>query len=132
MFESTSRQPERHFKSTIIAFKLNNLRLSKFLYSVVEDVVRCTSERVIVIVYSALFEDDARFSHTAHWEEVQSLLTAVYAWAARIGQEQGKILLQVDVLLKGSPMTELPDEKNEWDHLFVVEDMNSMRLCALC
>lgn len=41
-------------------------------------------------------------SRTAHWDDVQRLLTFVYVQATKVAQDMGKILLDVNVLLKGT------------------------------
>ena len=115
----TSCQCHPEYATSVLAFKLDDLHLPKHLYSAIEHVVRCTSTRVLVLVFCALFDDEVGLSHTAHWEQVQALLTAVYAWSARVGQEQEKVTLQVDVLLKGSSVSFFPD--GEWDHLFLAD-----------
>lgn len=40
-------------------------------------------------------------SHTAQWDDVQSLLTFVYVQATKVAQDMGKVLMEVDVLLLG-------------------------------
>ena len=42
---------------------------------------------------------------TKRWDAVQSILTYVYVQAMKVAQEMGKILMDVDVLLKGEHET---------------------------
>ena len=48
--------------------------------------------------------DDAApgLSRTAHWDAVQRLLTFAYVQATAAAQERGRVLLDVDVLLRGT------------------------------
>lgn len=40
-------------------------------------------------------------SHTARWDEIQRLLTYVYVQATKVAQDMDKVLMEVDVLLRG-------------------------------
>lgn len=47
----------------------------------------------------------AGISRTAHWDDVQRLLTFVYVQATKVAQDIGNILLDIDVLLQGTTTT---------------------------
>ncbi|KAI0723966.1 Nucleotidylyl transferase [Cerioporus squamosus] len=60
-----------------------------------------TSSRPDANQLAHLGADAPGISRTAYWDDVQRLLTFVYVQATKVAQDMGKILLDVDVLLKG-------------------------------
>lgn len=115
---------------SVLALKIKDLRFPKHFCSVVEDVVRRTSERVIVLVFCELFNDNATISHTAYWHEIQTLLTVIYTEAARIAQEQEKVLLQVDILFRGTRDVFLLNAGAELDRLFLIDNQEGMYISS--
>ena len=54
---------------------------------------------------STLADTDANvpgISRTAYWDDVQRLLTFVYVQATKVAQDLDRVLLDIDVLLKGT------------------------------
>lgn len=108
-----------------------------FLAPAIATAARCTTEHLSIVLYSRHFNSggtprnrprsisprrqrvlqddepsissmDAPVSHVALWDDVQRLLTCVYVAATRVSQELDRILLDVEVLLKGLD-EELPE-----------------------
>ncbi|OCH93432.1 Nucleotidylyl transferase [Obba rivulosa] len=107
----------------------------RFLTSATEFATKHTTENLRIIFISSLFNPPeistssppalqphqrAGISRTEHWDDVQRLLTFVYAQATKVAQEMGKVLMDVDVLLKGTqeplPETLIQDA----EHIFCV------------
>lgn len=88
---------------------LPSLATPYFLSPIITAAVSATRQRLIIILFSrffnasSLFNSHQRIVHTdpERWNEVQRLLTHVYVQATKVAQEFDKILLEVDVLLKG-------------------------------
>ncbi|KAI0372933.1 Nucleotidylyl transferase [Pilatotrama ljubarskyi] len=94
-----------------------------FLASSVSTAARKTTERLRIVILSPFFNPPLRHSHgqstgaatatagdaavpgisrTQYWDDVQRLLTFVYVQATKVAQDMGKILLDIDVLLRGT------------------------------
>jgi len=63
---------------------------------------RATRDRLVIVLFCPLFNNYDGISHIDHWDDVQKLLTFVYVQATKVAQDMDKILMQVDVLLKGT------------------------------
>ncbi|TBU49140.1 Nucleotidylyl transferase [Dichomitus squalens] len=124
-------------KRTVVLTTVHDLHESPhFLATAVATAATTTTEALQVIVLSPLFnpppdappattESDSApaparleahddwhapgISRTAHFEDVQRLLTFVYVQATKIAQDLDRVLLDVDVYLKG-PADAFPDE----------------------
>ncbi|EJF66098.1 Nucleotidylyl transferase [Dichomitus squalens LYAD-421 SS1] len=124
-------------KRTVVLTTVHDLHESPhFLATAVVTAATTTTEALQVIVLSPLFnpppdappattESDSApaparleahddwhapgISRTAHFEDVQRLLTFVYVQATKIAQDLDRVLLDVDVYLKG-PADAFPDE----------------------
>ena len=79
---------------------LPDLSAPHFLAPVISAAAHVTQNRLLIILYSPLFNSGGT-SHTGAWDSVQRLLTFVYVQATKVAQEMGKVLMEVDVLLKG-------------------------------
>jgi hypothetical protein len=108
---------------------VNDLSTPCFLSSAIAGATRCVRDRLVIVLFSRLFNTGRRprsplssqhekagrrrsfdshssnssvgVSHTECWDDVQRLLTYVYVQATAVAQELDKVLLQVDVLLRG-------------------------------
>ncbi|KIY62537.1 hypothetical protein CYLTODRAFT_426842 [Cylindrobasidium torrendii FP15055 ss-10] len=68
-------------------------------------------DRLVIVLFSRLFK-----SRGTRWVDVQNLLTYVYSEATRIAHDMGKVLLNIDVLLRG--MDEgIPDIRESVDRV---------------
>lgn len=110
---------------------VNDLSTPYFLAPAIAGAARCVRESLVIVLFSRLFntgrrprsplagrpekesqsrrnslgsvrsDSSAGVSHTECWDDVQRLLTYVYVQTTAVAQELDKVLLQVDVLLRG-------------------------------
>lgn len=85
-------------------------------------------DRLVIVLFSRLFK-----CRGTRWVDVQSLLTYVYSEATRIAHDMGKVLLNIDVLLRG--MDEgIPDIRDSVDRVVRVSGgalpQQYSRVCA--
>jgi len=78
-----------------------------FLSTAIWTATRQTTANLRIVLFSPLFDgqpgaEQSDFSHTGHWDEVQRLLTYVYVQATKVSQDMGRVLMDIDVLLKGT------------------------------
>ncbi|KAF9014089.1 Nucleotidylyl transferase [Cyathus striatus] len=95
----------------LLLASLPNLSAPHFLTPIITHAAVHTRSRLVIILFSRFFSvprsaslapsTPAEISHTEWWDNVQRLLTFVYVTTTRVAQEHGKILMDVDVLLKG-------------------------------
>ncbi|TDL27410.1 Nucleotidylyl transferase [Rickenella mellea] len=116
--------------NSILAFRLEHLRIPYELIPVIKVSLLHTTERILVLVFCKIFNDDQNVSHTGSWDDIQRLLTFIHVEATRIAQENDRILLQVDVLLRGTDkQVELQESQSNWDHLFYTKhDLSDLPL----
>ncbi|THH07294.1 hypothetical protein EW145_g3475 [Phellinidium pouzarii] len=106
---------------SILVLNIDNLRDLRKFSSAIAAATERTAERLLVIIFCERFNASTNLSHTQSWKEVQTLLTCVYVETTRVAQEADRILLDVDVLLRGLDAEEIPVKNDGWDHLFVIE-----------
>ncbi|KDQ60922.1 hypothetical protein JAAARDRAFT_173289 [Jaapia argillacea MUCL 33604] len=86
----------------LLAASLEDLKTPHQLSPVISALARAAKSKLTIILFSPLFgSSDAGISHTEEWHDVQRLLTYVYVQATKISRELDKLLMSVDVLLKG-------------------------------
>ncbi|THH13863.1 hypothetical protein EW146_g6401 [Bondarzewia mesenterica] len=130
-------------KRAVLLATIDDLETPHFLGPGIAHAARCTRDRVVIILFSRLFNTGRRARsrsflrsrslspaavkaqaaekrarrdsesmvyldgsapgvfHTARWDDIQRLLTYVYVQATKVAQDMDKVLLEVDVLLKG-------------------------------
>lgn len=104
---------------------VSSLATPYYLSSVIHTATCLTKNKLVVILFSPFFNinrggstysESLGISHTStsSWKDVQRLLTFVYVQAIKTAQEHGKVLMDVDVLLKG--LNE-PDSESDIDTL---------------
>jgi pantetheine-phosphate adenylyltransferase len=116
---SASPEPDSHFPTSpetvdraLLVASLPNLSIPHFLAPVISSAATATRHRLVIILFSRFFNASPNstpknvgfasgVSHSEHWNDVQRLLTFVYVQATKVGQDMGKVLMVVDVLLKG-------------------------------
>lgn len=92
-----------------------------FLSTVISTATLLTKNKLVIVLFSPLFNVNrgnstypeslaATHTSTGTWKDVQRLLTFVYVQAIKTAQENGKVLMDVDVLLKG--LNEADSEKD--------------------
>lgn len=94
--------------NSIVLAPIYDLSTPRHLAEIISRAARQTRKRLIVILVSDIF-DPHIVSHTETWDNVQSLLTFVYVQAMKEAQALDRILMDVDVLLKGT-QEQLPHE----------------------
>ncbi|KAJ2929968.1 hypothetical protein H1R20_g7129, partial [Candolleomyces eurysporus] len=98
--------------TAILLATLQNLDTPYFLASVVHTAATLTKHKLTIVLFSRFFNvqhqgltysETLAVSHTARssWNDVQKLLTYVYVQATKTAQEMGKVLMDIDILLKG-------------------------------
>jgi hypothetical protein len=121
--------PNATASHALLLATVNDLSTPCFLAPAIAGATRCVRDRLVIILFSRLFntgrrprspltgrpektrrrdstgsarsDGSAGVSHTECWDDIQRLLTYVYVQATAVAQELDKVLLQVDVLLRG-------------------------------
>ncbi|KDR73619.1 hypothetical protein GALMADRAFT_251363 [Galerina marginata CBS 339.88] len=104
--------------SAILLATLPNLSVPHFLAPVVTWATAHTRNRLIIVLFSRhfnvhyshngplkndhlTFSEIQSLSRTESWDAVQRILTFTYVQATKVAQDANKVLMEVDVLLKG-------------------------------
>ena len=137
--------PESVDKGILLA-TLPNLSTPHFLGSVVTAAAIQTRHRLVIVLFSRHFNTSHRprggigtvlgdvqtLSHTDTWDSVQRILTFVYVNATKAAQALNKVLMDVDVLLKGLDEDLDPHLGDGIDIVFRVSGGTcAFRLCSL-
>ncbi|KAI9509334.1 Nucleotidylyl transferase [Russula earlei] len=122
--------PNAAVSHILLLATINDLSTPCFLAPAIASAARCTRDRLVIVLFSRLFNTGRRsrsplsgrheekgrrrqsvesshssssagVSHTERWDDVQRLLTYVYVQATAVAQVLDRVLLQVDVLLRG-------------------------------
>jgi hypothetical protein len=121
--------PNATTSHALLLATVKDLSTPCFLAPAITGAARCVRDRLVIILFSRLFntgrkprsplagrpektrrrdssdstrsDSSAAVSHTECWDDIQRLLTYVYVQAMAVAQELDKIVLQVDVLLRG-------------------------------
>ncbi|KAI0362418.1 Nucleotidylyl transferase [Trametes cingulata] len=114
-----------------------------FLASSVSTAARKTTERLRIVILSPFFNPPAQsnvsstgtstvtdaaspgISRTQYWDDVQRLLTFVYVQATKVAQDLGRILLDIDVLLRGTADAFPAEVVHEAERIFSVLPHNT-------
>ncbi|KAF9791216.1 hypothetical protein BJ322DRAFT_1104878 [Thelephora terrestris] len=108
--------PEANVYSTsILLANLSSPSDYHVLESAIRNATRSTSDRLVIILYSSAFVDDQ--DPRAKWFEIQRLLTWTYVEGTAVAQDMGKVLMDIDVLLR--PPSAPAVEKNADDEELV-------------
>jgi hypothetical protein len=102
----------RDVQKSVLFATLDDLSIPHHLANAIASAAQWTHKRLIIIFVSKLFgkkpglvsalgSEDPSISHTQKWNEIQSLLTFVYVQATSTAQRLNRVLMEVDVLLKG-------------------------------
>ena len=106
--------------NALLLATLPNLATPHFLAPVISYATTHTRKRLVIVLFSRhfnvhhkhnelpknihtalTFAENQALSHTQSWEAVQRILTFAYVQATKIAQEMNKVLMDVDILLKG-------------------------------
>jgi hypothetical protein len=111
--------PVSEIQRSVLVAGLDDLSVPHHLSGAIGSAARCTHKHLTILFVSKLFgnphltaeaeSDKGYISHTRTWNEIQNLLTFTYVQATKVAQELGRVLLEIDVLLKGVDET-LPDD----------------------
>lgn len=75
------------------------------LNTVISEAASLTKDHLLIILFSPEFDthssDGKPISRTANWTLVQRLLTLAYVSATKIAQDNDRMLMRIDVILKG-------------------------------
>ncbi len=111
---------------TLVALAIDDLRTPHHLAHIVRAAVERTSQSCLIVVFSDAFAaSPAAVAHTDAWDAVQRLLTFLYVQATSIAQELDRVLMDTDVLLRGSQQT-LDIPQREYGCLFRVDGGESL------
>lgn len=110
-----------------------------YLATAISTAARKTTDNLRIVLFSPLFDaqftparartadpsgpsrrDDNAFSYTGHFDEVQRLLTYVYVQATSVAQELGRVLVDIDVLLQGTPEASPEELVRDADRVYCV------------
>ena len=89
------------FSHSILVLELANLHDTHRFTSAISKATELTTDRLLIIIFCEAFNKDVNLSHTQSWPDVQAILTTVYVESTRIAQKANRILMDVDVLLRG-------------------------------
>ena len=87
-----------------------------------------TRTRLLIMVFCSIF-DSVASSGSSGWDPVQKLLTHAYVQATTVSQQRNKILMNIDVILRGveSPASE-EDIIDDWHMIFYSGNFSSYGL----
>lgn len=104
---------DNKYARALVVCSLSQLHDPHFLAPIIQTASRATRNHIVILLFSSHFD-----THRG-WYEVQKLLTWVYVQSTAITQEMGKVLIEVDVLLRGTNGSYPP---GEFDIVYRVED----------
>jgi len=106
--------PELVDRALLLA-TLPRLSTPQFLTPAITHAISATRKQLVIVLFSRFFNKvtphsnfdqgylaSQAISHTENWKIVQSILTYVYVQATKVAQDLGRVLMDVDVLLKGT------------------------------
>ncbi|KAL5533106.1 hypothetical protein ACEPAF_4882 [Sanghuangporus sanghuang] len=106
------------FSHAILLLKPANLHdVHRFLPAVASATER-TTERLLIVIFSELFNKDSKLSYTGCWNDLQSILASVYVESTYVSHREDRVLMDVDVLLRGFDSEVLLDRNDRWEGIF--------------
>ena len=96
--------------ASLLLATLPSLAPPRFLESAIAYAASHSSTHLVIVLFSRHFNVNARsrtvselqaVSHTACWDIVQRILTFTYVQATKVAWKENKVLMPIDVLLKG-------------------------------
>lgn len=100
--------------NVLLLATLHRLSTPQFLAPVIIHAAATARRRLVIVLFSRFFNKGTphshldqgylasqAISHTGKWRAVQEILTYVYVQATKVAQNMRKVLMDVDVLLKG-------------------------------
>ncbi|KAL1743449.1 hypothetical protein HDZ31DRAFT_83384 [Schizophyllum fasciatum] len=95
--------PDNSVNKALLLATIRSFEPPDYLSVAISTCARATKSHLTIVLYSRVFNVDPEctISHSAHWDDVQKLLTRAYVSATKTAQDMNKVLMDVDVLLKG-------------------------------
>ena len=106
------------YSQAILALKIDDLSNVHTLLPSVAIAARQTTKRLLIILFSDAVSEGSNFSRTGNWDTVQTVLTAVYVESTRIAYEENRVLMGVDVLLRGLGASVPQLQQDGWEAVF--------------
>lgn len=106
VLHSASMSSDNEYARSLVVCSLADILRPHFLEPIIQLASRSTRDHLVILLFSAEFENHLK------WNGVQKLLTWVYVQSTVVAQDMGKVLLDVDVFLRGivsSNGYDLPD-----------------------
>lgn len=109
-------------KRTVLFAHLQHLDPPHHLGPAIVSVTAATTEALVIVLVSQLFHTaDLTSNRIEQWDDVQSLLTYVYVKATKAAQDLGKVLLDINVVLKHPSESFPTDFGNGMDMCFRIQ-----------
>ena len=106
------------YSQAILALKLDDPSDVLSLLPFVTTAARQTTKRLLIVLFSDAFSERSSLSRTSSWDAVQTVLTTVYVESTRVAYEEDRILMDVDVLLKGLDEGVPQLQRDGWEAVF--------------
>ena len=114
--------PTTQLARSILVVHLASLRDVHRFTEAIKTATEQTSERLLIILICDALNEDRHLNNVAAWDDVQGLLTFVYVEATRVAQDADRILMDVNVLLRGLDKDITIDQEEGWQHVFVFNE----------
>ncbi|KAI5826059.1 regulator of mushroom formation [Schizophyllum commune Tattone D] len=95
--------PANSVNKGLLLASIRSFEPPDYLSAAISTCSHATKYHLTIVLYSRVFnvDPDCTVNHAAHWDDVQKLLTRAYVAATKAAQDQNKVLMDVDVLLRG-------------------------------
>ncbi|KAL1721077.1 hypothetical protein EV715DRAFT_249420 [Schizophyllum commune] len=95
--------PANSVNKGLLLASIRSFEPPDYLSAAISTCSHATKYHLTIVLYSRVFnvDPDCTVNHAAHWDDVQKLLTRAYVSATKAAQDQNKVLMDVDVLLRG-------------------------------
>ncbi|KAF8590087.1 Nucleotidylyl transferase [Ramaria rubella] len=110
-----AEKPSKDVDKAILALSLQNIENLSIISGPITAAATRTRSHLLITIFWPSF---ANASGTGSWHAVHKLLTHAYVQATRVSQKHNRILMMVDVVLRGvhDPMEGVPID--DWDVIF--------------
>jgi len=111
-------------KRSLFIATLDSLDTPHYLSPAIGYAVAATTDSLVVVLLSPLFDLQVPvppISRTQRWDDIQRILAHVYVQATKVAQDNGRILMDVSVLLRGCEQPLCVDLAAEAEMCFLVE-----------
>jgi len=104
-------------EKAVLILNLRNVEDLAAISDPIASIAKRTRSRLLVIIFHPTFE---LASGTGSWAAVQKLLTHAYVQATTVAQDYDKILMTIDVILRGNhtPLEGICSLDDDWDKIF--------------